>query len=385
MLVEMHMIQNFAPANLNRDDTGAPKDCEFGKVRRARVSSQSWKRAIRERLRADGLLPPADLAVRTKRLHQSLAERLAVLGVGQAGEVALAALRSTGINLAEDGYTVQTGYLLFVGEREIARVARICAEHQAELLATSGKGDGGAASGRRRRAADDLGGQILTAFDGGRAVDLALFGRMVADVPDRNIDAACQMAHAISTHAVETEFDFFTAVDDLKGSDEDAGAGMMGTVEFNSACFYRYFNVDVDQLQANLQGDRALARRGLEAFLHASVRAIPGGKQNSMAAHSPPSLVFAVVRSGGHWPWSLVNAFVDPVRPRGQADLVDGSIDRLGTLWHDLTNAYGADNVVAAKTLRVGAGTVGGDLPGRVDTLTTLVSDVVAAAVPEVA
>jgi CRISPR system Cascade subunit CasC len=144
-------------------------------------------------------------------------------------------------------------------------------------------------------------------LNGGMAVDLALFGRMLADLPNKNIDAACQVAHALSTNKVSMEFDFFTAVDDLS-PEEETGAGMMGTVEFNSACFYRYANIDLKQLTGNLAGDSELAQKAVEAFLRAAVATIPTGKQNSMAAQNPPSLVFAVVRDKGLW--SLANAFV---------------------------------------------------------------------------
>ena len=146
---------------------------------------------------------------------------------------------------------------------------------------------------------------------------------MIANLPEKNVEASCQVAHAISTNKVEVEFDFYTAVDDLK-PDDTAGADMLGTVEFNSACFYRYANVDTNQLIENLGGDTELARTTLNAFLRASVDAIPTGKQNSMAAHNPPSLMMTVVRERGQW--NLANAFLKPVRPQGDSDLVQGSV-----------------------------------------------------------
>src|SRR3989304_10622478 len=132
-------------------------------------------------------------------------------------------------------------------------------------------------------------------FNGGKAVDVALFGRMLADMPEKNQDAACQVAHAISTHSVEREFDFYTAVDDLKPEDT-AGADMMGTIEFNSACFYRYAVVDWEKLTSNLQGDTGLAEKGLRAFLEGFVVAAPTGKQKTFAAHNPPEFVAVSVR-----------------------------------------------------------------------------------------
>src|SRR5712671_533258 len=128
---------------------------------------------------------------------------------------------------------------------------------------------------------------------------------MLADLPENNVDAACQVAHAISTNKIHSmEMDYYTAVDDLK-PDDTAGADMIGTVEFNSACFYRYANLDLHQLKVNLQDDADLTKKTAEAFLKAFVNAIPTGKQNTFAAQQKPSLVFAVVRTGG--PMSLAN------------------------------------------------------------------------------
>ena len=146
------------------------------------------------------------------------------------------------------------------------------------------------------------------------SVDVALFGRMLAVMPEKNQYAACQVAHAISTHAVEREFDFFTAVDDLKPEDT-AGADMMGTVEFNSACFYRYAMVDWAKLGNNLQGDAELSAKGLRAFLEGFVVAEPTGKQNTFAAHNPPEFIMVTVRRNTA-PRNLANAFESALRAR---------------------------------------------------------------------
>jgi CRISPR system Cascade subunit CasC len=185
--------------------------------------------------------------------------------------------------------------------------------------------------------------KVKAIFNGGKAADVALFGRMLADQPDLSIDAACQVAHALSTNRVSMEMDFFTAVDDLKEKreEEDAGAGMLGTVEFNSACFYRYANIDLDQLTKNLQGDATLARQTVEAFLKAAIHAIPTGKQNTFAAHNPPSLVLAVVRGQGLY--SLANAFEKPIQPDRQRGLVQNSVRALDTYWGRLARMFGPD------------------------------------------
>ncbi|MGH7298181.1 MAG: type I-E CRISPR-associated protein Cas7/Cse4/CasC, partial [Polyangiaceae bacterium] len=182
--------------------------------------------------------------------------------------------------------------------------------------------------------------------DGSRTPELGLFGRMIADAPAWNVDAACQVAHAISTHRVSMEFDFYTAIDDLKREDA-TGSDMMGTIPFNSACFYRYLVVGLDDLTRNLGGDAAAreqAKKTLAALLRAAVLAIPSGKQNSMAAHNPPSFILTDVRDGGA-PRSLSNAFVDPVRPtRGDhADLLSQSVLRLGKQLKALDDVYSAE------------------------------------------
>jgi CRISPR system Cascade subunit CasC len=344
MFVELHILQNFAPSNLNRDDTNAPKECEFGGVRRARISSQCLKRAVRTQFDRNGLLPAENRAVRTKRLLDTLVQRFEAAGKNRDDCIAVAETGIGGLGLAFDKKNPgQTEYLLFLGQAEIDRLVEICLNHWDALFAAAAGGKG--AKSKAKEATGAIAGELSGALDGGRAADLALFGRMLADIPNRNVDAASQVAHAISTHKVGVEFDFFTAVDDLRPETTE-GAGMMGTVEFNSACFYRYANVDVEQLSRNLAGDRELTEAAVHAFIRASIEAIPTGKQNSMAAHNPPSLVFAVVRRTGLQ--NLANAFARPVYPRGQDDLIGASIIALDSFWHRLSAMYGVDGVEGA-------------------------------------
>jgi CRISPR system Cascade subunit CasC len=337
MLVELHMLQNFAPSNLNRDDTGSPKDCEFGGYRRARLSSQCQKRAMRQMFAADDLLPAEHRAVRTARLTDAVVERLVAKGhdAEAARRVVEAAVPGTGLKLKEG----RTEYLLFLGADELDAIAEICHEHWDTLAAAVVDS---AASKKEAKAAlpKEVAAGMNKALDGRAAADVALFGRMLADLPERNRDAASQVAHALSTNAVSAEFDFFTAVDDLKPASEDAGAGMLGTIEFNSPCYYRYANVALGQLRANLDHDVELVQAALRAFLQAAVEAIPTGKQNTFAAHNPPSLVMTVVRERG--PRSLANAFVKPVAPRRDDDLIGASIAALDGYWGRLTAMYGS-------------------------------------------
>lgn len=354
MFLELHMLQNFAPSCLNRDDTNSPKDCEFGGYRRARISSQCIKRAIRRHFQDYPLLSQAHLAKRTKLLVDMLTERFTADGKDReiAKAVAETALRSCGLDIKSDG---KTEYLVFLGQGEIAALAEACIQHWDGLAAAAGETEVEGDKKARKKASktavpEEFRKKVDALLDGGKAADLALFGRMLADLPTKNIDAACQVAHAISTNEVSMEFDFYTAVDDLQPR-EETGAGMMGTVEYNSACFYRYANIDFNQLVKNLGGDQELARTAVQAFLTAAVQAIPTGKQNSMAAHNPPSLVFAVVRE--HGLWSLANAFVEPVRPGRDGNLIQKSITALEKYWQRLIIAFGEEGIKEKAALAV--------------------------------
>lgn len=354
MFVELHLLQNFAPSCLNRDDTNSPKDCEFGGYRRARISSQCIKRSIRTHFKKQQLLTKEQSALRTLRLRDEIQARLVEAGKDevQALQVAEVALRGWGLGLKGDG---KTEYLIFLGDAEIGALANSCSTHWDALVQVPNAEADESAEGKksRKKAArdavpEDFKKDLARVLDGGKAVDLALFGRMLADLPGKNIDAACQVAHALSTNKISMEFDFYTAVDDLQ-TQEETGAGMMGTVEFNSACFYRYANLDLDQLTSNLGGDADLAKTAVRAFLEAAVKAVPTGKQTSMAAQNPPSFVYAVVRD--HGLWSLANAFVDPVRPGPEGSLVQKSIIALEEYWHRLAAAYGQDGIRAQAAL----------------------------------
>ena len=340
MFIELHLVQNFAPSNLNRDDTGSPKECQFGGHRRARISSQCFKRAVR--MRFPDLLPGAELAKRTKRVVLDLL----VPGLEERGHpseasrmVAEKALASVNLRLDEKS---QTEYLLFMAQSEIDALIAACHQHFDALAKDSGKSGQQSKKEARAGVPDEVQARVEAIMDGGKAADLALFGRMLADLPRKNIDAAAQVAHAISTHRVSPEFDYYTAVDDLNPK-EDPGAAMIDTVEYNSACFYRYSNVDLGQLSTNLKGDSALVRSTVEAYLRASIEAVPSGKQNSTAAQNPPAFVMTVVRDSGLW--SLANAFLSPVRPGDGADLMQKSIDQLDTQWNGLARMYGVKSI----------------------------------------
>ena len=479
MRIEIHMLQNFAPSNLNRDDTGSPKDAEFGGYRRARISSQCIKRAVRwdstlctvveetfarrSNMHARQVAKiltddphnakPFDEAYNVGRyIFQKMGfkekkERLTVmllLGGDEIKQIAEAAATNWKIlsplsnaSLLWERFAKQIeGYLSELGD-EAEMLGRLIANYKAGsanastllewldlpqsswndafeavrkmppdfLLELSGKYNTETEEAEdsteedeeyvpkpaatlfkkvpKNKAVVDALKKIDIKAERGResvpddkakkelkktlnaifaplkklktkAVNVGLFGRMIAEIKDgaMAVDAACQVAHAISTNRVAMESDYFTAVEELKdlaekqGAGQDAGAGMIGTVEFNSACFYRYANLDLGQLRENLQHDGVLVRKTAEAFLRAFIHAVPTGKQNSFAAHNKPSLVFAVVRDG--LPLSLANAFVKPVSPRNGESLVEKSIDALDDYYGRLVGMYGDGGLTSA-------------------------------------
>jgi CRISPR system Cascade subunit CasC len=347
-LMEIHALQNYAPSNLNRDDTGAPKDAYFGGTRRARVSSQCIKRSIRRHfagLVEQKALAPEDMAFRTKRLWEEITKSL--IGKGRdkatAEEKVRLAFAAVKITIKDDG---KSEYLLFLGKREISGVADIIHTQWDSIKSSDAAPSKGKKNEKAKKQADqhpdlELKKSLEKMLNGGKAIDVAMFGRMLADMPEKNQDAACQVAHAISTHSVEREFDFYTAMDDLKPEDT-SGADMMGTVEFNSACFYRYAVVDWEKLKSNLQNDKDLAAKGLRAFLEGFVVAEPTGKQNTFAAHNPPEFVAITVRRNTA-PRNLANAFETAVRVKKDESLTKKSVEEFVKKSKSLQAAYGGE------------------------------------------
>jgi CRISPR system Cascade subunit CasC len=356
-LIEIHALQNFAPSNLNRDDTGAPKDALFGGTRRARVSSQCSKKAMRDyfKIKVQEKTFNADnLGQRSKRLLDEVVDHLIKKGRNKDDALVrarLAMLAGSGIWTAprevDTDEDEKSEYLLFMGTNEITSVASAIDElwDSENWKAIEKALEKSSAKEKKKEAAKKASKNLKESFgrvlDGGKAVDVALFGRMLADMPEKNQNAACQVAHAISTHAVEREFDFYTAVDDLKPEDT-AGADMMGTVEFNSACFYRYAVVDWDKLVKNLQDDTELAEKGLRAFLEGFVVAEPTGKQNTFAAHNPPEFVAISVRRNTA-PRNLANAFETAIRVRKDESLTKKSAEELASKATTLQAAFGGE------------------------------------------
>lgn len=338
MFVELHMLQNFVPSNLNRDDMGSPKECDFGGVRRARISSQCLKRAIRlEPIFAETTRIPN--GVRTKRLVETIRDRFPAEQREQAVGF-IEAVVTTFLSKMDGKAKEKTAVLLYLSEREQEAIRqRVAADWQILASAKDAK-----------TVAVQIGSDLAKQFKGrSSAADIALFGRMLAENPELNIDAACQVAHAISTHRAEFDWDFYTAVDDLK-PDETEGAGMMGYSGLTSACFYRYARIDWEQLVNNLGGDTTLAARAVEGFLRAAYQSVPSGKKSSTAPNNLPSLAFAVVRSGGAGV-SLANAFEKPIRERQESGLVKPSIEQLDGHFKKLVDILDGAEIVDGAAL----------------------------------
>ncbi|MDR0839986.1 MAG: type I-E CRISPR-associated protein Cas7/Cse4/CasC [Christensenellaceae bacterium] len=291
LYVDFHIIQTVPPSCVNRDDTGSPKNAVYGGVRRARVSSQAWKKATRDLFIERG--------ERTKHIVEIVAEKLG--GGAEAAALAEKIIKEAAISISEDKKTKKpvTGALFFISDRQAEALAQ---------LALSGNFDKKAAQ---------------AALNNEPSIDIALFGRMVADDPKLNIDASCQVAHAISTHRVDTEFDYFTAIDD-RSPDDNAGAGMIGTVEFNSSTLYRYATIAAHDLAEQI-GDTAAAAAAVRTFAGAFVRSMPTGKQNTFANRTPPDHVLIMLRHDQ--PVNLVGAFEKPIR--SDDGFVEKSIERL--------------------------------------------------------
>jgi len=332
MFVDVYAIQNVPPCNINRDDTGSPKSAFYGGALRARVSSQAWKRAMRELF--PSLLPEGTFGVRTKHAAILVAERIkelvpemsdkdvevyavAVLG---AADVSVVASKRAG---SEEGASV-TQYLIFIAQPELDGLAHVAAKWYLEGTDI-------------KKTTKQMKKEVSEVFHGAQAIDIALFGRMLADAPGLNTDASAQVAHAISVDKISQEYDYFTAIDDC-ASEDNAGAGMIGSVGFNSSTLYRYATVNADSLSSQL-GNTEAAAEGIRAFVEAFVRSMPTGKQNTFANRTLPGTVIVAVRETQ--PINAVSAFENPVRAKEDVSISRQATERLATQLERIESAYG--------------------------------------------
>lgn len=280
LYVDFHIIQTVPPSCVNRDDTNSPKTAIYGGVRRARISSQAWKKATRDMFKERG--------IRTKSLQEIITKKIVSqnpsISMEEAEQKAEKVLKAANKTLNEkDG---EAKALFFISPKQVEELALLAAGDNFDKKT------------------------VQAALNANPTIDIALFGRMLADDPTLNIDACCQVAHAISTHKTETEFDFFTAIDDCSPGD-NRGAGMMGTVEFNSSTLYRYATVAVHDLKVQLGNKDAAADAVLE-FAQAFITSMPTGKQNTFANRTLPDYVLVTLRQDQ--PVNFVGAFESAVK-----------------------------------------------------------------------
>lgn len=318
---QLHLLTFYGPSNLNRDDLGRPKTARVGGVDRLRVSSQSLKRAVRTSDSFNEALA-GRVADRTQRLGKVIADALVKDGVEEARAVetarSVAAIFGKIKEPNDDNPTF------------IEQLAFVSPEEHADAMALA----------RRIAAGEDIDPEkekprILRRHDS--AADIAMFGRMLAEDPDFNREAAVQVAHAFTTHKTPVEEDYYTAVDDLKGPEEDAGAGFIGSAGFGSGVFYVYVCIDRSLLAANLGGNSALADAAVGALVEALATTSPKGKQASFASRARASYILA--EKGDQQPRSLAGAFLRPVSGE---DLMSASVQVLQSFCERLDKAYGA-------------------------------------------
>jgi len=378
-LIAIHLLQNHAPSNLNRDENNEPKDCLFGGARRARISSQAIKHSIRTSTEFARLLAPelkaertelgqrtqwmpervrelvqtsySDLSAADQELIVRQAERLGTSTEGQddaggdsvddtegAPKITNRSGRSTNVPTVADGIDInakqKTKQLMFLSAREIERLTD-------ELYKLRGK-----TRERKKKVVPfgywtgdevrkEIGEWIET-----HALDIAMFGRMTTSSPFKDVDAAVQVAHAFSTHKIEPEFDFYTAMEDRPEPDA-TGASFLGDTAFNSATYYKYINIHWEGLLLNLgdKGQHELTALAVKALLRAAMTAIPTGKQNAFAAHNLPDIALVEVLEQ-NIPLSYANAFLKPVRSQDDESLMDASAAALITYAGPLSACY---------------------------------------------
>lgn len=338
--IDIHLLQTVPYANLNRDDLGSPKTVRFGYSDRTRVSSQAWKRAVREELEER----TGDAAKRTRQVPQTVAARLVDRGwapepAAFAGQQVMASLATVAVKadgLKIDKKTGAATVLFYLPQRAFDQLAEVCVEHQDALVALQAQG------AKAKGAA--LPGERLLEIVAGRNPVINLFGRMLAELPSTNVDGSVQVAHAFTVHGSDPQVDFFTAVDDITRESEETGSGHMNSAEFAAGTFYRYASVNLADLAKNLDGDHDTALELAEQFLAAFIAALPQAKKNSTAAFTVPELAYISVRSDR--PISLASAFEAPVRSRGEGGYAEPARHELADYAERIYRLIGDEGLV---------------------------------------
>jgi CRISPR system Cascade subunit CasC len=392
--LELHILQSFPVACLNRDDLNSPKTAIFGGVQRARVSSQSWKRAIRELAQEEYKAYYG--GQRTRLLASEIKRELLDMGCDENRAYALAMCLCHYLAKIDPKNIEKVKTMTFFSPKENKKLATVLFNLDADKcnslvnafskvdiaaldkevegdddepnteteIKESKKTKTGEANEKlspkkfAKAVGSALKSPINAAFKGKDAIqvkdaaDIALFGRMVANDHSLTLEGAAMFAHALSTHKVDNEIDFFSAVDDLQ-PDEESGAGMTGTLEFNSATYYRFAALNLDMLYNPIEEKeerkghlRILTpderREVVRAFIEATLKAVPGARKNSMNAATLPGYVLGVVRNSGH-PVQLVNTFEKPIRSYGGKGLFELSLEAMKNERKNLNTAWGLD------------------------------------------
>lgn len=346
--MQLHLLTSYPPSNLNRDDLGRPKTADMGGATRLRVSSQSLKRAWRKSQVFEEAAK-GHVGTRTKEMGRRICKSLEEGGVEE--KKARQWSRRIAEQFGKAKGSKDDGNDEWLEIEQLAHFSPEEIEHIEKLV--------GALIDRRSEPTDD---ELELLREKPAAADIALFGRMLAAKPKYNVEAAAQIAHAITIHQVAVEDDFFTAVDDLNEGIEDVGAGHMGETEFGAGLFYLYICVDRHSLLENLGGDEALAKRTLAALVEAAVKVSPTGKQNSFASRAYAS--FALCETGDQQPRSLSVAFLKPLRG---TNLLEDGVKELQSTRERMNEVYGP---CADQTCHLNAHTGEGSLADVIDCAT---------------
>lgn len=341
-LIELHMIQSFPVTCLNRDDLGSPKSAIFGGVERARVSSQCWKRATRELAHENA--PELFAGTRSKLVGPAIEKAAKELGCSD--ERANAYAKIIVGKLGKDKSAGEVKTLLYFSPgtfRNMVHKLEDGGQITDDMVAAVNKQDEKSAG----KALDKAIGVVDKVLKGlgdavSDAADISLFGRMVADDASQSVEGAAMFSHALSTHAVRSDIDFFSAVDDLRKYAENAGAGHIGTSEFNSACYYRYVGINLDLLMKSKFFDQSELKAVLDNFIRAVVMSNPVARRNAMFGYTLPACVLGLRRKGQ--PLSLANAFESPVK--GCSGVVEESVKAMKGEWDSLKATFGLNEEV---------------------------------------
>lgn len=364
--IQLHMLVSYPPSNLNRDDLGRPKTAVMGGTQRLRISSQSLKRAWRTsdifekevtghigiRTKDMGIkvkdalisgLPLADLlkentpdstsaTIIPEKDAQLWAWKIASVfvdklpkGDGKKSKETTGDESEGGKKSSEkektniDKNTLKGEQLVFYSNNEIDAIQALVTTLIKE---------------KREPNVKELSGLLKEDLS---SVDVAMFGRMLANATKFNVEAAVQVAHAVTVHEVAVEDDYFTAVDDLNKGEDDAGAAHLGETEFASGLFYTYVCIDKTLLAKNLDGDNDLAKAAIKSLVEAATKVAPTGKQNSFASRAYAS--YLLVEKGVQQPRSLSVAYLAAVHD--SKDLLGTSIAALKETRNKMDAVYG--------------------------------------------